>query len=96
VSEGGGGTLGLERLFTDWREEDGVKAERSLSGTSNLEMAKMGRIKTASKESPPAMGLAAFGVGWGTHEFMVTCVRGQGGHSSRRGRHTDKIEGTNV
>ncbi len=65
VGEGGGGTLRLERLFPDWRKEDGVEAERSLGGTSNLEMAEVRRIKTASKEShaQTAVGLAAFGVG---------------------------------
>jgi hypothetical protein len=65
VGECGGGTLGLERLFTDWCEEDRVEAERSLSGTSDLEMAEVRRIKTASKEShaQTAVGLAAFGVG---------------------------------
>ena len=64
VGEGSGGTLRLERLFADGREEDGFEAERSVGGTSDLEMAEVRRIKTAPEEShaPPALGLAAFGV----------------------------------
>jgi len=77
VGERCGGTLRLERLFTDGREKDGIEGERSLSGTSHFEMAEVRRIKTSSEESPPAVGLAAFGVGWGTHAFMVACVGGQ-------------------
>ena len=71
----------LERLRAYWSKEHAIKAERRLGCPRHGQMAEMGRVKTASKKgyaasskeghAPLAMGLAALGVGLGTHAFIL-------------------------
>ncbi len=50
IVEAGGGSLRLERLRTDGREEDGVKFESTARGASDSQMAAMRRVETSSKK----------------------------------------------
>ena len=50
VLEARDGTLGLERLHTDWRKQHRIQRESGTRGARNGQMADMRRIETATKE----------------------------------------------